>query len=74
MYACHGGRNRVGGSPGCLQEVKADLACLEVDVWVADGRDEAHRRRAKRILRRNANVEKPASACVAKLAKIRAQQ
>lgn len=41
MYARHRCCNSVCGCPARLQQVEADLARLEVDVRVADGRYEA---------------------------------
>lgn len=41
VHARHGGGNRVRRRPARLQQVEADLARLEVDVGVADGRYEA---------------------------------
>ena len=64
MYAGHGCGNCVCGRPRRFQEVEADLAGLEVDVWMADGRDEADFRRAERVLRRNADVKEPAAAYI----------
>lgn len=45
MYTRHSRCNGVCRCPICLEQIKADLASLEVDVRMADGRDEAYRRR-----------------------------
>lgn len=63
MYACHGSSDGIGWSPGRLEQIKADLAGLEVDVGVADGRDEANCRRCERVCVRDVDIESPAAAC-----------
>ena len=59
MYAHHSRRDSVCGCPARLEQVEADLASLEVNIGVADGRDEADRRRRIGIGRRDVNVEEP---------------
>jgi hypothetical protein len=63
MYARHGGGDGIGGRPGRLEQIEADLAGLEVDVGVADGRDEADGRRREGVCVRDVDVESPAAAC-----------
>jgi hypothetical protein len=62
MYARHGGRDGVGWGPRRLEQIEADLAGLEVDVGVADGRDEADRGRRKGVGVWDVDVEGPAAA------------
>jgi hypothetical protein len=62
MYRGHGRRYRVGRGPRALQEVEADLACFEIDVRVADGRDEADGGRREGICVGDVDVEEPAAA------------
>jgi hypothetical protein len=58
----HGGGDCVGRGPRRLEQIEADFARVEVDVGVADGRDEAHRGRDERVGLGNVDVEEPAAA------------
>lgn len=62
VHAGHGGGNRVGRGPRALQHVEADLAGAEVDVRMADGRDEADGGRRVGVRRRDVDVEEPGAA------------
>lgn len=61
MYARHCGRDGVRRRPRCLEQIEADLAGLEVDIWVADGRDEADGGRGEGVCVRDVDVEGPAA-------------
>lgn len=63
MYARHGGGDCVRGRPAGFQQVEADFARLEVDVGVADGRDEADCGRGEGVLRGDADGEEPCATC-----------
>ena len=56
MYARHSRSDGVCGRPACLEQVEADLARLEVDIGVADGRDEADGGRGVRVGGRDVDV------------------
>jgi hypothetical protein len=62
MYRRHGRGDGVRGRPRRLEQIKADLARLEVDVGVADGCDEADRGGRVGVRVRDVNVEEPAAA------------
>jgi hypothetical protein len=64
VYARHSRSDGVCGRPACLEQVEADLACLEVDVGVADGRDEADSGRRVGVGGRDVDVEEPCAAWV----------
>lgn len=53
----------VGGGPGVLQKVEADLAVPQRHVRVHDLRPERDLRRRQRIRRRHFDAEKPAAFC-----------
>lgn len=53
------GRDRIHRRPRSLEQVQADLARLEVDVWVTDGSDEANGRRCIGVCVRDLDVEFP---------------
>ena len=59
MYAHHSRRDGVCGCPARLEQVETDLAGLEVNVGMADGRNKADRRRRVRVGRRDVNIEEP---------------
>jgi hypothetical protein len=63
MYTRHCCCDSVRRRPVRLEKVKTDLAGLEVDVRMADGRDEADRRRRIGVCRRDVDVEEPCAAC-----------
>ena len=50
------------------QQREADLAGLEVDVGVADGRDEGNLGRLERVLGRDGDLEEPEAAVVGRAA------
>jgi len=62
MYRRHGRGDGVRGRPRRLEQVEADLARVEVDIGVADGRDEADRGRRVGVRVWNVDVKKPAAA------------
>ena len=62
MYARHGRRDGIRRGPGGLEQIEADLAGLEVDVGVADWRDEADGGRGEGVVRWDMDVEGPAAA------------
>lgn len=62
MYACHGRCDGICGCPARLEQIEADLAGLEVDVGVADGRYEAHGGRRVGIGVGDVDVEEPCAA------------
>ena len=64
VYARHGRRDGVCGRPARLEQVEADLARLEVDVGVADGREEADGGRRVGVGGRDVDVEEPCAAWV----------
>ena len=64
MYARHSRSDGVCGRPASLEQVEADLARLEVDIGVADGRDEADGGRRVRVGGRDVDVEEPCAAWV----------
>jgi len=61
VYARHGGRERVRRRPSCLEQIKADFARFEIDIWVADGCYEANGGRDEGICGRNGDGEEPAA-------------
>ena len=64
MYRRHRRGNCVCGRPSSFQQVETDLAGLEVDVGVADGRDEADGGWGEGVCGGDVDVEEPAAACV----------
>jgi hypothetical protein len=58
----HGGGDCVGRRPRRLEQVEADFARVEVDVGVADGRDEADGGRDERVRLGDVDVEEPGAA------------
>lgn len=63
VYACHCCCNRICRCPIRFEEIKADLAGLEINVWVADGCDKANGGRRVGICGGNVDIEQPCAAC-----------
>ena len=64
MYRRHRRCDCVCGRPCGLEQVETDLAGFEVDVGVADGRDEADGGWGEGVGRGDVDVEEPAAACL----------
>ena len=61
--ARHGRCDGVCRCPAGLEQVQADFTSLEINVWVADGRDEADGRRGEGVVVGDVDIESPAAAC-----------
>lgn len=63
MYARHGGCDGVCRCPAGLEQVQADFARFEIDIWVADRGDKADGWGREGIVVRDVDIESPAAAC-----------
>ena len=61
MYTRHGRRDSVCRGPRRFQQIEADFSSLEVDIWVADGCDEADGGGRKRVGGWDGDGEEPAA-------------
>ncbi len=59
----HALEHAVGGRPGILEQVEADLAVLQRNVWVDDLRGEAHLRWSEGVFFGDGDGDEPAAAC-----------
>lgn len=65
-HGAHALEHAVGGGPGVLEQIEADLARLQRDVGVDDGRGKGHLGGLERIRRGKGDLEKPTAICAAR--------